>query len=304
MVEDAALVHSGFFGVLVERPSIADGQLAIRFELPDAAPEAVGGRQLAFAFHGLRILILGETFSRPPAVSICQEVIRHGQDPEIVLNKALGISVSNLVLSFVNLAGDCEFGFLQRNCGVEPFDLLRFAGAPLASVIHGLDRLFEGIGTEIEPYLPTADATEWMILERKYNFAYHSGASPAGFGKPEIQKIEAKKLQLLRLRFLQELSGGGGFFVFVDKHALSEAEVLPLFLALRRRTSGWMLWVQLARTVDEVAEARLVIPGLVRGHLTRFSPALDGTDVSVRVWLNLLVNAWRLRLQVTRTQNA
>lgn len=299
LIEDIALTYGGVLAVPVQRPSAADGDMAIGFAFPDAALEYDDGRQIAFAFRRLRILVLDETFDRPSTpLFVRQEAIQYDKDPEAVVRSLFGIPVADLTRSFVNLAGDCEFGFLQRNCGVEPFDLLRFARAPPASVIHGLDDLFEGIGEDIEPYLPSADTQEWMIAERRYNFAYHTGAFTTEFDKAEIRKLEARKLQLLRLRFLQELAGGGGFFVFVDKYALSEAEVLPMFLALQRRSSGWMLWVQLARTADEVAEARVIVPGLVRGSVTRFSPPFDGRDIPVRVWLNLLINAWHLRLQV------
>jgi hypothetical protein len=180
-------------------------------------------------------------------------------------------------------------------------DLLRFAGATPSAAIHGLDRLFEGVGVDIEPYIPPNSDDEWMVLEKQYNFAYHTAASPRDFDKEGIRKIEQTKLHLLRGNFLAQLNRGQRFFVFVDKLSLSEAEVLPLFLALRRRSDAWMLWIQLAGNAAEVGEVRLVLPGFIKGFLARFAPEFDGTDVSRHVWLNILANAWLLRLRLSGT---
>ncbi len=75
---------------------------------------------------------------------------------------------------------------------------------------------------------------------------------------------------------------------------------MPLFLALSRRSEAWMLCVQRATRAEQVGCVHQVLPRLMFGYVARFSPEFDGGDIAMRVWLNVLANAWLLRLRQTR----
>jgi hypothetical protein len=113
----------------------AGGPVTIVFKTPDAAHGPAGDdRVLDFAFRSLQLfpdkLALGTSTSPVDA-----PVMSCGQIP-----------VAELMLKFESLGQNCEFGFVQRSCHAEPNDLLRFASAPLPSLLAALQASFNGMG--------------------------------------------------------------------------------------------------------------------------------------------------------------
>jgi hypothetical protein len=292
-VADVVLDHGGVFAFYVSGASFPDGPLHLTIRHPDATRPEPTGRDLALAFRSIRILCLAgplpewkHRFSAIPLPT---------GDPIVNLDAAFAISAPELVSSFETIAGNCEFGALQRLCGVEPLSLLRFAGASVAAAVTGLDTEFAGLGEDIEPQIAPNSMREWMIVDHQYKLNYHTMISSDNVSADKIVAMERRKVQFLRRKFLEDVVDAAKIYVLSSQFPTDAAEAMALFLALRRRGAAWMLWVQVAPDRQQAGNVEQTAPGLMLGYIDRLAPRIDGTDISLSGWLSLLANAWSLR---------
>ena len=95
---------------------------------------------MAISFTRIRVLVLDEpmpTACRRPLIASGTSPADTAPDTDPLLR--------DVALSFTSLGFNCEFGFVQRQMGAEPIDLLRFAGIPLIRLIYGIDAEFAGL---------------------------------------------------------------------------------------------------------------------------------------------------------------
>jgi hypothetical protein len=272
-------------------PEAGTAHLLIRH--PNATSPEPGARALAVSFHTLRILTIDEP--QPYHVPISVAVEWSERSSKENLESILGISARELVSEFEMLAGNCEFGGMQRACGAEPLSLLRFAGALAMVAMDGLDSDFEGIGESIEPFIVENQIREWMIRDHRYHLAYHSMASSNQVSAEEVVEREKRKIAFLKRKFLEDLTESNKIFVCSDRHINTKEEAVALFLALRRKSKRQMIWVTASeKTGKEPGTVVEILPGLMVGHIDRFAPAHNGSDVSIGGWLTVLAKAWLL----------
>ena len=72
---------------------------------------------------------------------------------------------------------------------------------------------------------------------------------------------------------------------------MSEAEILPLSLALKRHGKARLLWVALAEQDRPAGTVEVVMPGLLKGYIDRFAPGANAHDLSFDGWLRVCANA-------------
>jgi hypothetical protein len=276
-------------------PPAGDGerQLVITFEHADASRPCDFGaedyRQLAIAFRRLRLLpIIEGSFADGYRKSHhrlqAQDIVELGAEAE----QAAGVSMSRLLSRFEMLAGNCDMGTVQRAFGVEPLSLLRFAGAYPSVSIKGLDTRFEGIGESLEPW---EAGREWMMRDQ-YGLNYHTGQPAAEISAIEIIEMERKRVSFLRRKFLEDLAEAEKIFV-ADRTGSALSNILPLYLALNRHGSRRLLWIVATTELANSGAVQEVLPGLFMGYLYQFGAPMVG-HVTVRGWLEILVNAWLL----------
>jgi hypothetical protein len=289
-----AITDGGTYCFLVKPLARAGGSIELTIRHPDAIQPTPGGRMLAFAFRKLRILGLCE----PPLLSqFARSAVRFDSTGAAAgVEKLLGIPASKLVLAFEMLAGNCEFGSMQRKCGVEPLSLLRFAGATATTAIDGLDSDFVGIGDSIEPHIASNPTREWMIRDCRYRLNYHTLISSNDVSAEQIVAMEHRKIRFLRRKFLEDLGETEKVLLCSAFMVTTPEAAMPLFLALRRKGKHRMLWVKTAtlNTEEQPGTVVEIVPGLMLGYIDRFAPSDDGTDISVDGWLKVLANAWLL----------
>jgi hypothetical protein len=293
IVARTSVDHYGTIAVFIGPTEPAIGATHLRIRHPDAMAPEPGARVLAVAFHKLRILTLDEPM--PYHVPVAAAVEWSEGLSKDNLEHILGITPQDLVSEFEILAGNCEFGGLQRKCGAEPLSLLRFAGAISMVAIDGLDRDMDGIGESIEPYIVDNPIREWMIRDHNYFLAYHSMASSNTISAAEVVEREKRKIAFLKKKFLEDLTESDKIFICSDRSINSKEEAVALFLAIRRKSQRSLLWVTVAeKTGKEPGTVVEILPGLTVGYIDRFAPAHDGTDISVEGWLTVLAKAWLL----------
>ena len=200
-------------------------------------------------------------------------------------------SVTDLMMQFESIGAGCEFGVVQRCCGAEPLDLLRFTGSAVANLVHllesGLDDFLspEDIGIEVQE----ADQ-EYLVFSRGYgDFRSHTHAFVERHDKATILTRETKKAGYLKRRFLSDWSDAAR--VYVHCGCEDEASILKLHAALRVRSDCVLLWVGIARSPQERGRVDVLAPGLLRGYVAHHGTFDNGPRLDLPGWALVCRNA-------------
>ncbi len=263
---------------------------------PDVRVPEDWNRDVALAFIAIRLLALSAPAPAPTGRMSARVLGVPDDADDATLAQAAerltAVPTRDLLIGFEMLAGNCEFGGVQRRFGAEPLSLLRFAGATPDAAVRGLDNGFEGGGEDIEPWVsPDADR-EWMIHDRRYQFGYHTFVSSESVSAEALVRAERRKVAFLRRKFLEDLAEGHKVYVCADRFGQPREAALPPFLALNRHGPRAMLWITTAkdRPVGTVEE---MFPGLMVGYIDGFMA--DGVPRALDGWLTVLCNAYLLR---------
>jgi hypothetical protein len=239
------------------------GHLTILLQHPDAARPAdfeatEDDRLLAFSMVEVRLYRIsadagGAAWRLPPGTMMdwgggTFGLPRQGDLAERVAERT-GLDFAQMALNFESIGENCEFGLVQRHCGAEPLGLLRFSSTFMRSLIRGLDTDFEGLGEsdDVEPYLSGGEPREYMIHEKKFGLVYHSFIYEGQRSIWLMREQEAARLKYLRREFVDELGEGDKIFVYKRNAPVTDEEVLPLLMALRRRGDNTLLWPDRSR---------------------------------------------------------
>lgn len=281
-------------------------RLLVTLRHPDAAkPSDVGesgdDRQLAFAVGTVKFhRVSGGTSSRRVRLPVG---LRLGCDPEpdaadlaAWAMQRTGLTVPQIAMQFESVGENCEFGLWQRRCDAEPLGLLRFSSTFMRNLIRGIETGFEGLGAQedIEPRLEGGERKEYMIHEKKYGLVYHTFVYEGQRSIWLMREQESARLTFLRRKFIEELEGTGKIFVYKFGAGVSEAEVLPLHMALNQRAETTLLWVVPATQDRPPGTVEVIMPGLLKGHIDRFAPEANAHDLSFDGWLRVCANALAL----------
>lgn len=217
-------------------------------------------------------------------------------DLETWVKSKTGLDLPRLALQFESVGENCEFGLVQRRCDSEPLGLLRFSSTFLRPLIRGLDDGFEGLGEpdDVDPRLEGDVPREYMIHEKKYGLVYHSFVYEGQRSVWLMREQETARLKFLRRKFKEELELAEKIFVYKRNAPVPEEEVLPLFLALRRRGNNTLLWVVPAERDRPPGTVEVMMPGLLKGYIDRFAPDDNAHDFSFGGWMKVCANAWVL----------
>ena len=151
-----------------------------------------------------------------------------------------GLTIPQIALKFELLGENCEFGLFQRRCEAEPLGLLRFSSTFMRNLIRGIDTGFADLGQvdDIDPRLEGAPRKEFMIHEKKYGLVYHTFVYEGERSVWLMREQEAARLKFLRRKFIEELESTDKIFVYKFSAGVSDAEILPLHMALNRHSRG------------------------------------------------------------------
>ncbi len=204
--------------------------------------------------------------------------------------------MQHLFAQFESLGANCEFGFVQRQAGIEPPDLLRWSmvTSPRA-LVAAIDADFADLYAfdSLVPY------NQAMVRDQKHDIAFHSAlrcvAAGAGFAfaQPEqdrrdIHRFEAAKVAQHLKRFRACVASGERMFVFHKFNGtLTPREIAHLFATLRLLGPARLLVVSRATAEHQAGEVIAHVPGLLHGYIDRFAPGERAFDVSFDLWARI-----------------
>jgi hypothetical protein len=283
-------------------------RMVVTLQHPDAArPKDFAAtdddRNLAFAVSEVKLYSVrcghdDVTTSLPPGLTLAAAPERSSGargNPDLTewATTRTGLSIPQIAMQFESIGENCEFGLWQRRCDSEPLGLLRFSSTFMRNLIKGIDSGFEGLGEpdDIEPRLEGGERKEYMIHEKKYGLVYHTFVYEGQRSIWLMREQESARLKFLRRKFMEELEGTEKIFVYKFGSAVTEEEVLPLHMALNRRSPTTLLWVVPAERDRLLGTVEVLMPGLLKGYIDRLAPDDNAHDLSFDGWLRVCANA-------------
>jgi hypothetical protein len=235
----------------------------------------------------LGIMVLGITiFHVPPTAPASRAHVPGGSAS---VEQTTGLTLPALASRFECLGQGCEFGLVQRQAGIEPLGLLRFADTSTPKLVHGLSTGYEGIGVRDTMTLYSVDEPEprYKLHDSFYYLWYLLGRFPASLARADILRDQRRRLAFLREKFVEDLARGEKIFVLTRGGCLTEPEAMAVFCALNRHGPNTLLWTvhgdpQTAGRVDRLR------PGFLCGHLG----AVDENNYATfETWVAVMANA-------------
>ena len=268
--------------------------LVLTFHLPDAVVPSSNQdtRKLGLAFSWLRlhrIDHLASNFqSRVYPVPTGSGAFSGSSDTA----RLRGLGPKDIATRIESLGFDCTAGFFQRFCGVDPLGLFRFSGTVQHALLDGIDERFAQLGdaTQIAPVPEETDLKDWIVYERRYLLRYHTWVEVSGTTREAVVNREMKRLPFLKRKFLEDLDAGEKLFLFHQRRTMPVAEVLPVYLAIRRQSSASILVLACVDRDHPSGLVKEILPGLMIGYVSGFK--LTGPDDPLmNEWLGVCSNA-------------
>jgi hypothetical protein len=283
------LNDSRIFAVAVPDDLAAGGDPVLTItNLMAAVPRDHGlsgdGRPIGVMVLGIRV------FHVPPPAPASRARFEGGS---AAVQAATGMTLPALASRFECLGQGCEFGLVQRQAGIEPLGLLRFADTSTLKLVHGLSTAYEGIGVRDTMTLYAFDEPEprYKLHDSFYYLWYLLGSFPATRSRDDILREQRRRLAFLREKFVEDLRRGEKIFGLTRGGCLTEPEALAVYCALNLHGPNTLLWTvhgdpEAAGRVDQLR------PGFLCGHLG----AVDANHYATfDSWISVLVNAVRIK---------
>ncbi len=197
--------------------------------------------------------------------------------------------MQDLFAQFESLGANCEFGFVQRQAGIEPVGLLRW------SMVTSPRALINAIQVDFADFYEFDNLVPYnqgVVLDRKHGIGFHSALRSAvagagfAFAKPEDERRELHRFEAAKIvrqinGFRASLQSGERMFVFHKFNGtLTPREIAHLFATLRRLGPARLLVVSRATAEHQAGEVIAHVPGLLHGYIDRFAPGERAFDVS------------------------
>lgn len=221
------------------------------------------------------------TIFRYPTVTSLARFLDKQPDPRGTENSS---AARRLMLRFESLGEDCEFGFVQRRHGAEPFGLLRFAGIDVESLVGALDDGFEAIG-DIGQLRMERRADSVVLHTDRYRCSHILPLGAATDSQVTLA-AEAAKLRVLRSMLLRTLRKGHRVCVVKAHEGLRDAQIARLREALRRHGPARLLWVRERHGEVEPGHVEIRSDGVLVGWIDRFAPP-DAPEGASPLWLTI-----------------
>jgi hypothetical protein len=273
------------------RPAVAGQPIRVAFHCKNAPFPVHAGVRGESRHLGVKLFsawVFGHRFQWPQEQRryfdvTPQAVARQGQ-----LEAVTGMPAQALLAGFESLGHSCDFGLVQREVGIEPLGLLRFASIDTCRAALGLLNDFPGLGLagQIEPYIPK-NAGEYWILERTYGMRYHTGLPPHLARPEQLIAREAQRLPFLRRKFLEDKANGDKVFLLRRPEPYDELEALATWAALNKERDNTLLYLDEGPGGPPGA-VDVVGPGLLKGYIGEKFPTIEA---AVPTWLSVCANA-------------
>ena len=201
-----------------------------------------------------------------------------------------GINPPVLLGRFESLGHSCDFGFLQREIGIEPLGLFRWSGISTACAFKGIVNRFKPKPDRdaLDVYLLPGSA-DFTVVELNYHIHFHTFLSSTETTREALLERDRRRVPFLQKKFLEEIDLAEKIFLLKRPRAIFDNEALAIWAALNLWGRNVLLYVSPNYEV-EPGTVDVVGTRLFRGHV---DSAVDVAP-SQEAWLSVCAHATHL----------
>jgi hypothetical protein len=196
-----------------------------------------------------------------------------------------------LLREFESLGESRDFGDIQRRAGVKPQGFLHRSGMPLRALVNAIENGFDGFGdpAALEAVSIPPDGEITAVSDRNYNISFLPDGRMTRLNDEAWKERCSLEMRRLRDRMFAGFKLEKRVFVFqkaLKSEPLTEAEILPLFAAVRRWGKAPVLFVTTAHGEHAPGSVVEIVPGLFSAYLPPpgSEAAQTWTTICNRVW--------------------
>lgn len=206
------------------------------------------------------------------------------------------INDADLVLQFESIGDNCELGLVQRQAGVEPLGLLRFAGAPLRNLVQGLNARFANIADPTHIRLSPENG-EFMVKLTKYDYTFHAHVKIGDMEPHSLHRQQCRTIGFLAKKLIADLETPSKILVFRQNEPLLASDLADLRIALAAYGPSILLWVQTAAPGHPPGSVQVADQRMMVGYVRRLAQRDSVPDLDYASWMQVLRRAHAIWLQ-------
>jgi tetratricopeptide (TPR) repeat protein len=212
--------------------------------------------------------------------------------------------------SLGGLGQGCEFGLVQRLCGIEPLGLLRWARMRPEQLTDALEAGFEGVGTPEQTELSfyadvTPDDPEYTVRDKRFGMDMHTFTKRSDVPFDKMFKSTCRRLAFLRTKLLEDFAAGEKIFVYkIFNRNLERSEVQAIHALLQRYGKVTLLYVRLSDAEHPGGSVAWWGERLLVGYIERFSMTSGGEAITPLMpeWVSICTGALKLVAEASASQ--
>jgi len=196
--------------------------------------------------------------------------------------------------TFRSLGGYCEFGFVQRYCGVEPSGLLRFAYTPIDALVRGLLCRFEDFGVPGDLCIEETKTGAFYCRSNRYNIWWNTMQLVGSIAPKVLLEREYSRTKYLSSVFFEELASGSNMLVRTESQGETDADFDRLAVALQSSGASPLLRVKATGANWKPEPVRRVGDNMFEGSIRQFA-IQEAWAVDLEPWISLCDAAYAAR---------
>lgn len=198
----------------------------------------------------------------------------------------------HILLRFVSMGEDCEFGLMQRHYGLEPLGLLRWASVKPEKLAALLDDGISAIGVPANTRLTISESQGVYYLEMpQYNLAFNTMFKAHTVDEAVFIVEQNKRTKFLARQIVDQFEDGEKIFVFKQNGHLNKSAAIDLWTAIQKYGDSKLLYVAEAADDKDIGSIDVINPRLMIGALRGLGAGAEGWKIPYDAWLKICEKA-------------
>jgi hypothetical protein len=179
---------------------------------------------------------------------------------------------------FIPLGNNCEFGFVQRQRGVEPLSLFRWTSINPQNLITLLGNKLSDYDAPDHYSLAGNQDVEYILKESKYATASHTGVKRSDIAPDEFLKKLVNRQIFLKRKLLDELADGNKVFLYKSNDSMSQTMMTDIMEKLTGLGAKRCIFVVRSDDKHPAGSINVMSDQIIIGHLSDNMPNIKYSE--------------------------
>lgn len=198
----------------------------------------------------------------------------------------------HILLRFVSMGEDCEFGLMQRHYGLEPLGLLRWASVKPEKLAALLDDGISAIGVPANTRLTISESQGvYYLAMPQYDLAFNTMFKAHTVDEAVFIVEQNKRTKFLARQIVDQFEDGEKIFVFKQNGHVNKSAAIDLWTAIQKYGDSKLLYVAEAADDKDIGSIDVINPRLMIGALRGLGAGAEGWKIPYDAWLRICEKA-------------